>query len=322
MKPKVFIDRPLPEEVVAYIAEHCEYEQWDSARPIPRETLLEKVADADGLFTSSSAIDAELLSRAKRLKIVSSMSVGYNHFDLSAMKARGVLGTNTPHVLDETVADLAFALILGTARRVAELDRYVKQGKWRKEDNEVLFGTDVHRATLGIIGMGRIGEAIARRGKLGFGMEVVYYNRNRKPDTEKELGVQYLPFEQLLGTADFIVMMTPLTRETAGMIGRAQFALMKPSAIFINVSRGQTVDETALVDALREGRIRAAGLDVYAQEPIPKDHPLLSLPNVLTLPHIGSATAKTRFDMAMLAARNLVAGVTGRTPPNIVAELK
>lgn len=322
MKPNVFIDRPIPAKVEQYIAEHCEYSIWDRKEPIPSDVLRDKLAKADGLLTSGRRIDGGLLDMAPNLKAVSTISVGYNHFDVAAMKARGVIGTNTPDVLTETVADLVFALILSTARRIAELDRYVKDGLWKPDDTENLFGVDVHHASLGIIGMGRIGEAIARRGKLGFGMDIGYYNRSRRAAAEQQFGAVYMTLEQLLRTSDFIVLMTPLTAETARMIGRDQFRMMKPGAIFINASRGQTVDEAALIEALQEGTIAAAGLDVFEREPVAADNPLLRMPNVVTLPHIGSATARTRFDMAMLAARNLVLAVSGQTPPNIVAELK
>jgi gluconate 2-dehydrogenase len=321
MKPNVFIDRPIPEKVEEYIAKHCEYSIWDRKEQIPRDVLREKLAEADGLLTSGRKIDSSLLEMAPRLKAVSTASVGYNHFDIAAMKARGVIGTNTPNVLNETVADLVFALILSTARRISELDRYMKEGLWKPGDNENLFGVDVHHASLGIIGMGRIGEAIARRAKFGFGMEISYHSRTRKAEAEQQFGATYKMLDDLLRTSDFIVLITPLTAETAGMIGRSQFQMMKPSAIFINASRGQTVDEAALIEALQARQIRAAGLDVYKVEPVEADNPLLRMPNVVTVPHIGSATSQTRFDMAMLAARNIVLAVNGSTPPNVVAEL-
>lgn len=321
MKPYVFIDRPIPSEVEAYIAEHCDYTMWNRSYPIPPDVLQEQLLKADGLLTSGRKIDTSFLEAAPRLKAVSTISVGYNHFDVTAMKARGVIGTNTPDVLNETVADLVFALILGAARRIPELDRYVKDGLWKRGDNENLFGIDVHHSTLGIIGMGRIGEAIARRAKFGFSMEVSYYNRSRREQAERQYGAVYMPLDELLRTSDFVLLMTPLTQETARLIGREQFKLMKKTAIFINASRGQTVDESALIESLQEGTIRAAGLDVFDREPVDPDNPLLRMPNVVTLPHIGSATACTRFDMAMLAARNLVFAVNGQTPPNVIAEL-
>ncbi|MBD2869928.1 2-hydroxyacid dehydrogenase [Paenibacillus arenilitoris] len=322
MKPTVFIDRKVPDEVKAYISEHCAVEAWEDESTIPRPLLLEKLAKADGLLTSGRRIDAELLDSAPRLKVVSSISVGYNHFDLQAMRERGVIGTHTPFVLDDTVADLALALMLGTARRVAELDRYVKEGRWASGDGVKLFGRDVHHATLGIIGMGRIGEAVARRARFGFEMEVLYTNRSRKPEAEQQLGVRYAELKELLAQSDFVVMLAPLTAETTRMIGREQFRLMKKTAFFINVSRGQTIDEAALIEALQDGTIAGAGLDVYEKEPVAADNPLLLMDNVLALPHIGSATDKTRFDMAMLAAQNLVGALTGSAQPHIVAELR
>ncbi|MCM3703183.1 D-glycerate dehydrogenase [Paenibacillus macerans] len=322
MKPHVFIARPVPPEVEAYLAEHCFCSKWDGGGPIPRERLLASLAEADGLLTSGTRIDAELLEHAPRLKAVSNISVGYNNFDLDAMKARGMIGTNTPAVLNDTVADLIFALMLAVARRVAELDQYVKQGNWKRGDDEKLFGLDVHHKTLGIIGMGEIGEAVARRGHLGFGMDVLYHNRSRKPGSEAELGAVYCSMEELLRKSDFVVLMTPLTPETRGLIGERELAWMKPTAVFVNASRGATVDEAALTEALQQGRIYGAGLDVFEREPLTPDHPLLSLPNVVTLPHIGSSTAQTRHQMAMLAAENLVAALTGGTPPNVVKELR
>ncbi|MCR2802823.1 2-hydroxyacid dehydrogenase [Paenibacillus soyae] len=322
VKPHVFVDRKLPEPVRAYLAEHCELDIWEEEDTVPRDELNRRLADAEGYMTSGRRIDDGLLESAPRLRAVSTVSVGYNHFDVDAMKRRGVVGTHTPEVLDETVADLVFALMLGTARRVAELDAYVRSGNWKRGDGEGLFGIDVHHATLGIIGMGRIGEAVARRAALGFGMKVQYYNRSCKAEAEQAYGAEYKAMDELLATSDFVVLMTPLTPATKGLIGAREFGLMKRSAIFVNASRGATVDEPALVNALRSGAIRAAGLDVFDKEPLPGDHPLASLPNTLLLPHIGSATAKTRDDMAMLAAKNLVAALRGEASPYLVPEFK
>jgi gluconate 2-dehydrogenase len=319
MKPNVFITRTLPPEVEAYIAAHCNYTIWNHDEPLTRDILLRQLAQVNGLLTAGGKIDEELLNHAPHLKVVSNLSVGYNNMDLIAMKAHGVIGTNTPGVLDETVADLVFGLILAAARRIPELDHYVKQGKWQRSDNEQLFGLDVHHATMGIIGMGRIGEAIARRAKLGFLMNVNYYNRNRKPEVEARLGVQYQNMNELLRTSDFIILMTPLTAETTHLIGREEFLCMKPTAIFINASRGKTVDEAALIEALHNHQIHGAGLDVFDREPVDAFNPLLLMPNVISLPHIGSATAQTSFDIAMLAAKNLVSALNGQIPPNIVS---
>lgn len=320
MKPNVFIARPIPAHVESYIAQHCRYTKWDNPEPISHEELRKALADAEGLLTAGGKISSELLNHAPHLRVISTMSVGYNNFDIDAMKARGIMGTHTPGVLDDTVADLIMALILSAARRVTELDQYVKQGHWKKGDGENLFGLDVHHRTLGIIGMGRIGEAVASRAKLGFGMDILYYNRKRKPDIEKRLGVEYAELKSLLRHSDFVVLMTPLTPDTYHMIGAQEFASMKNTAIFVNASRGQTVDEEALISALRDGTIYAAGLDVFEHEPVHPNNPLLSLPNVVALPHIGSATQQTRDDMAMLAAENLVAALQGQTPPNLIPE--
>jgi len=321
MKPKVFIARPIPQEVEEYIAGYCDVEKWSGEETIPREELLKAVHSVDGLLITGGKIDDELLDHAPQLKIVSNISVGYNNFDLDAMKRRGVLGTHTPYVLDDTVADLVLGLMLASARRIPELDQYVKQGKWRRGDDEIFFGADVHHATLGIIGMGRIGEAIAKRARFGFDMKVLYSNRNRKQEAEQQLGVIYETMEGLLKQSDFVVLMTPLTPETTRLIGKEQFSMMKRSAIFINVSRGKNVDEQALIEALETGTIRGAGLDVFENEPVPVDSPLLGMPQVVTLPHIGSSTAKTRLDMARVAAENLTKGVLGEMPPNLVKEL-
>jgi gluconate 2-dehydrogenase len=322
-KPKVLIPGDLDKEATAYIAEHCEIVTFPMGRKLDQQTLYELVRDIDGMLQAGVRIEAGLLAQAPKLKIVANNSVGYNNFDIDAMKARGVVGTHTPYVLDDTVADLVFALILATARRVAELDRLVKEGVWGPAlKGEDAYGLDVHHRTLGIIGMGRIGEAIAKRARFGFDMDVLYTNRNRKPEAERTYGARYLPLEDLLRESDFVVVMVPLTKETQRMIRKEHFQMMKPTAVFINASRGQTVDEQALIEALASGTIYAAGLDVFEKEPVDPANPLLKMPNVITLPHIGSATPKTRADMAMVAARNLVAGVTGQTPPNIVPELR
>lgn len=318
VKPKIYIAEPIPTFVENYLSEHCEYEKWDGKEKIPREVLLEKVQDKEGLLNFGAAIDEELLEAAPSLKVVSNISVGYDNFDLPAMKSKHIIGTNTPYVLDDTVADLVFALMLSAGRRVCELDSYVKSGKWDAEITKEHFGLDIHHSTIGIIGMGRIGEAVAKRAKFGFDMNVLYYNRRRKEDAEQKFEATYCDLNTLLKQSDFIILLTPLTEETYQLIGEKEFALMKETAIFVNASRGQTVDEAALIDALEKKKIFAAGIDTFTQEPVETDNPLLSLPNVVTLPHIGSATLKTRQNMAMTAAKNLVAGLQGKVPPNIV----
>jgi len=320
-KHNVYIAEKVPKEVEEYIAKFCDYEKWEGDGKIPRSELLKKIYDKEGIILAGASIDEELLNHSPKLKVVSNVTVGYNNFDIEAMKARKVIGTNTPEVLDNSVADLIFGLILATSRRIAELDRYVKDGKWNVDDGKNLFGIDVHHSTVGIIGMGRIGEAVAKRAKLGFDMEVLYYNRNRKYEVEESLGVNYCEFNDLLKQSDFVVIMTPLNNATYHLIDFKEFDLMKKSAIFINASRGQTVNEKALIEALNNKKILGAGLDVFDTEPVHKDNPLLKMSNVVTIPHIGSATYKTRFDMAMLAATNLVKVLSGEKAPNIVPEL-
>jgi len=323
MKPKVFISKRIPQEVEDYIAQYCNYKIWNEETPIPNDVLLKEVADVEGLMTPKGIITKEFLNNAPNLKIVSNIAVGYDAFDIEAMKERDVWGTNTPFVLDEAVADLAFGLILATSRRVVEFNNYVKEGKWdRVLDSEESFGKDVHHSTLGIIGMGRIGEKVARRAALGFEMDVLYYNTKRKPELEEKYGITYSDMESLLERSDFVLLLVPLRESTYHLMGEKQFSLMKSSAIFINCSRGQTVNENALIAALQSGEIRGAGLDVFEKEPVAVDNPILKMDNVVVLPHIGSATQKTRFDMAMKAAENLVAGVTGQVPPDLVKELQ
>lgn len=320
MKPKVYSSLPIEEEVEVLLTKHFEIRKWQGEDPITRQELLQEIGDVEGLFTSGFRIDDELLDHAPHLKVVSNMSVGYNNFDLKAMEKRNIIGTHTPDVLNDTVADLTFGLMLATARRISELDSFVKEKNWqRTKDDEPFFGLDVHSTTLGIIGMGRIGEVIAKRAKFGFNMDVQYYNRNQKPKVEQELGITYRDLESLLATSDFIVLLTPLTDETYQLIGEKEFKLMKKSGIFINVSRGKTIDEQALIKALQNKEIYGAGLDVFEQEPIEKDNPLLEMPNVVCVPHIGSATAQTRDAMCMRAAENLVAGLTGEGAINRVS---
>ncbi|MGV8981900.1 2-hydroxyacid dehydrogenase [Clostridium sp.] len=322
IKPRVYIAKEVSKEVEDYIGEFCDYEKWESDKKITRMELLTKLVDKDGVLLSEIKIDEEFLQHANKLRVVSDVSVGYDNFDLKIMKEKNIIGTNTPYVLDNTVADLIFGLILDTARRISELDKYVKNGKWKAADDKNLFGVNVHHATLGIIGMGRIGEAVAKRGKLGFDMDVIYYNRNRKLEVEERLGVKYCEFKLLLQKADFIVIMTPLTNDTYHLIDFDEFNLMKETAVFINSSRGEIVNEQALVEALQNKKIFGAGLDVYEGGIINSKNLLLKMSNVVTLPHIGSAVEKTRDDMAMLAAKNLVQALLGENPVNMVPELK
>lgn len=322
MKPKVYIARQIPAHVEEYIGQYCEYEKFNGDDRASYDEMLKNLHDKEGILLSGTKVDTYLLDHAPKLKVVSNISVGYNNFDIEAMKKRNVIGTNTPGVLNDTVADLIFALMLASARKVAELDRYVRDGKWNETDFEEMFGKDVHHATLGIIGMGRIGQDVAKRAIYGFDMNVLYYNRTRKTEAEEKLGVKYADLNTLLSQSDFVLVMTALTDETYHMIDEEQFYLMKKDSIFINASRGATVNEKALIKALKDKKILGAGLDVFEDEPVDKDNPLLKINNVVLLPHIGSATKKTRSDMAMLAAKNLVKALYGEVPPNIVPELK
>ncbi|OPA72888.1 bifunctional glyoxylate/hydroxypyruvate reductase B [Paenibacillus selenitireducens] len=322
MKPQIYVARRIPAEVEAYLKEHAEVRKWEQERPITKDELKEEVGDAEGLLIAGTPITEELLANAPNLKVVSNISVGYNNLNIDALRSRGVLATHTPYVLDDTVADLAFTLILSASRRVVELDHWVRDGKWQKGQEDELFGVDVHHATLGIIGLGRIGERIARRAIFGFDMKVLYNNRNRKPQVEAELGVSYASMEELLKTSDIVLLMLPLTEETRGLMGAREFDMMKRSAVFINVARGPIVDETALVEALQQRKIFAAGLDVFDREPIDPNHPLLQCTNVVTLPHIGSATAATRTKMAQRAANNLIHALQGSKEIDLIPELK
>ena len=323
VKPKVFIAYPISKSVEAFIAEHCEIRRWAGSGRVPKEILIEEIEEIEGLYTSGSMtmpIGEELLKHAPHLKVVSNVSVGFNNFDLGAMEKHNVIGTNTPEVLNETVADLAFGLLLSTARRIPELDRFVKEGNWETTTDYVdLYGKDIHGTTLGIIGMGRIGEAIAKRAKFGFDMDILYHNRYQNNEAEKKYDAEYCSLEALLMKADYVLLMTPLTKETHHLIGEKEFKLMKDTAIFINVARGQVVDEQALIRAIENKEIYGAGLDVFEIEPVQSDNRLLQFPNVVTVPHIGSATEKTEEAMAMRAAENLVAVLTGKAPINPVS---
>lgn len=282
------------------------------------EQLRAALPQAHGLLGASLKLDAQLLDLAPQLEAIASVSVGIDNYDLEYLNARKILLTHTPDVLTETTADTGFALILATARRVVELAIRVRNGQWQKNIGPELFGTDVHGKTLGIIGMGRIGEALAQRGHFGFGMPVIYHSHSPKPAVEARFDAQYRSLEQLLQEADFICLTLPLTAETEGLVGSEQFALMRPESIFINISRGKVVDEVALIHALQNGLIRAAGLDVFEREPLDTASPLLTLDNVVATPHIGSATIETREAMARCAVDNLLAALAGERPPNLV----
>ncbi|ACO78866.1 2-ketogluconate 6-phosphate reductase [Azotobacter vinelandii CA] len=280
--------------------------------------LRDALPGAHGLLGASLRLDAGLLDLAPQLEVVSSVSVGIDNYDQDYLTRRGILLTNTPDVLTETTADTGFALILATARRVVELAGWVRAGQWRKSIGPAHFGSDVHGKTLGIVGMGRIGEALARRGHFGFGMPILYHSSSPKPEVEQRYGAGYRSLEALLAESDFVCLTLPLTAATTGLIGARELARMRPEAILINISRGKVVDETALLEALQAGRLRGAGLDVFEREPLPADSPFLRLDNVVATPHIGSATHETREAMARCAVDNLLAALAGQRPANLV----
>ena len=285
------------------------------------QRLRAALPSAHGLLGASLRLDAQLLDLAPQLEAVSSVSVGVDNYDIDYLTGRNILLSNTPDVLTETTADTGFALILATARRVVELANLVRAGQWNHNIGPLHFGSDVHGKTLGIIGMGRIGEALAQRGHFGFGMPIIYHSNNPKPAVEKRFNAQYRSLPQLLQQADFICLTLPLTARTQGLIGAEEFALMRPESIFINISRGKVVDEKALIAALQQQQIRAAGLDVFEREPLEHDSPLRHLDNVVATPHIGSATHETREAMARCAVDNLLAALAGEQPANLVNEV-
>ena len=320
MKQKILVTRATFGEVIEKLSERFEVEDNQKEdTPWAGEELKRRLADKEGvLSTGSDRIDAAILEGAPRLRAVCNVAVGYNNIDLAACSERGILATNTPEVLDDTTADTTWALIMAAARRITEAERWLRAGNWIQGwKYDRLLGQDVHHATLGIVGMGRIGQAIARRAR-GFSMRVLYHNRNRATKAvEKETGAKYASLEKLLRQSDFVSLNLPYSKEAHHLIGAAQLALMKPTAVLVNAARGGIVDDAALVQALKEKRIAAAGLDVFEGEP--KFNPgFLELDNVALIPHIGSATRATRMKMNLLAVKNLGAALSGKRPPNLL----
>jgi glyoxylate reductase len=315
--PKVFITRPLPRAAIERIATRCEVSVNPEDVRLPPAQMVEACREVEGLVTSSTPVSAEVVEQAPHLRVVSAVAVGYDNIDVAACTRRRILVTNTPGVVTEATADLSFALLIAVARRLVEADRYVREGQWRQWAFGCMWGTDLAGKTLGVYGFGRIGQAVARRAR-GFNMRILYHSVDRPtPEREQELGAQYVDRETLLREADFLSIHVPLAPDTTHLISAAQLALMKPSAFLINTSRGKVVEEAALVEALQSKRIAGAGLDVFEFEP--QIHPvLLALPNVVVTPHMGTATGETRLAMAMLAAENLLAGLAGQRPPNLV----
>ena len=319
-RPRVFVARRIPAAGLDRIVEACDTAVWPGELPPAREDVLAGIRGTDGVLTllTDRVDDAFLDAAGPRLKVVSNFAVGFDNIDVAACTARGVRVGNTPGALTETTADLAFALIMAAARRIPESIDYVRAGEWRTWGPMTLLGTDVHGATLGIVGLGRIGQAVARRAS-GFGMRVVYSGRSRAPAAvEAELGATWLPLPELLAASDFVSLHVSLNEETRGLIGADALGRMQASAILVNTARGPVVDTDALVAALRSGTIAGAALDVTDPEPLPADHPLVGLANCLVVPHVASATRATRDRMATMAAANLLAGVRGEPLPNQV----
>ncbi len=321
MKPKILVTREIFPETLAYLRENLDVEDNQSDEMMSADTLANKLADKVGVMSSGSdKVDTELFAKVPHLKAVCNIGVGYNNVDVNAATQHKIMVTNTPSVLDDTVADTAFAYVLATARRMTESEQFLRNGQWKKNSLTLMLGRDVHHATLGIVGMGRIGQAVARRAR-GFDMNVIYYNRNRvSSDIEKACNATYVSKHDLMKQADFIVLLVPYTPENHHLVGATEIALMKSDGVLINIARGGIVDELALIDALKKRKIFGAGVDVFENEPNFRKE-FLQLSNVVLLPHLGSASENTRRAMANLAAKNLVAALTTGNPPNQVNKL-
>jgi lactate dehydrogenase-like 2-hydroxyacid dehydrogenase len=319
-RPRVFVARIIPDDGLRLLADATDADVWDGDLPPPRDELLRRVAGCDGVLTLlTDRVDDEFLDAVgPGLRVVSNYAVGFDNVDVPACTRRGIPVGNTPGVLTDTTADLAFALLMAAARRLPEGDRYVRDGRWKTWGPMLLMGPDVHGSTIGIVGFGRIGQAVARRAQ-GFGMTILYHDVNELPaSVSAPLGGTYVPLEELLARSDFVSLHVNLTPETRHLINDRTLALMKPTAVLVNTSRGPVVDQRALADALRGGRIWAAGLDVTDPEPIPMDDPLVGLDNCLIVPHIASASRATRGKMAEMAAANVLAGLRGERLPTPV----
>ncbi|WP_332776976.1 2-hydroxyacid dehydrogenase [Polaromonas sp.] len=313
-RKKVLVFRELPPDQLARLEAQHDVTVANPRLPEQAAAFHAALASAEGMIGSSYPVNEALLATAPQLKVISSVSVGVDNYALPALAARGIMLCHTPGVLTETTADTIFSLIMASSRRLVELASHVREGRWTRNIGEELFGWDVHGKTLGILGFGRIGQAVARRAALGFGMPVLYHSRRPVDVPELAGKATHAPLDELLRRADIVAAVLPLSNETRGLMGAREFGLMKPGAIFINGGRGATVQEDALLHALNHGTLRAAGLDVFATEPLPMDSPLRTHPKVTALPHIGSATFETRHAMAVLATSNLLQALAGERP--------
>ncbi|QLB59115.1 MULTISPECIES: 2-hydroxyacid dehydrogenase [Acinetobacter] len=313
MKQKVIAFSQVDQDVLSQLKQQYDVVEISPKLGDVNEQIRTHVQDADGMIGAGRLLNASNLTGASRLKVVSSISVGYDNYDVDYLTEQKIYLCHTPHVLTETTADLAFSLLMGAARQLAYLDRWTKQGEWKRTVGPAQFGQDIHGKTLGIIGLGNIGAAIARRGRYGFNMNILYHNRRENLAQAQPLNAQYHSLDELLQQSDFVVVAVDLNADSTALIGAREFELMQKHAVFVNIARGSVVNEQALIDALKQQKIFAAGLDVYEKEPLQSSE-LFGLDNVLTLPHIGSATAETRKKMAWLAYKNLVDVLEGRQP--------
>lgn len=314
MSKRILAYRRLNDQQLDQLRERFHVDYFGKLESADDPAFREALGQAHGLIGAGVNMTPELLDAAPNLEAIASISVGVDNYPVEELTRRGILLCNTPDVLTETTADTGFSLIMASARRVVELAEYVKRGDWKSSIGPEQFGSDVHGKTLGMVGFGRIGQAVARRGALGFGMKILYSNASPKPVLEAELGARRCELDELLQQSDFVCAIVPLTPETRQLIGAREFELMKEGAIFINISRGQVVDEQAMIQALESGQIRGAGLDVFEQEPLQADSPLPRMPNVVALPHIGSATHETRTAMAQRAVDNIMLALDGKRP--------
>ena len=320
--PKVFCSEKLHDEALNFLNQKVHLINSYNGRLDPSEDICKYLGEAEGLINIGYQVNAKLLDSAPHLRVVSNISVGYNNLDIPELKKRNIIATNTPDVMNNSVADLIIGHMIVTCRRAGELDKAIRNAEWKEDTFIKWFGTDITGAKLGIVGCGRIGRVLAKKCISAFNMQIAYYNRHRDYEAEETLGIVHEDRDTLLQTSDFVVVLAPLNKETRHMIGKAEFDLMKPSAIFINTARGQLVNEQDLIDALMSGSIRAAGLDCFEQEPTYPENELLKLRNTFLTPHIGSSTYKTREAMVMLACREMVAALYGQGPKCVIPELR